>query len=363
VLLFAWITYLILALTCLFVYILPGLHPTSSSPRRPPEKTYPLVIQHPVSSDFLLTTHQQLQQFRAQLPLLKQQGVNTQSYEMRIQTYFVALRHTLSQESAQQLSYNLATDLENTQTVVMSNEARTLLKRYHEEATTWGKQHAYVDPYDGRSYALDTAYLPNGAGLDQALSLAHTLSAYTDLVRNTQEALFQLHLLEKDYQDHTSYDHVHATDLQLLQRYHLQRGQAIVVSLVEQVMRVYQDGRLQRALYVTTGRQELPTPPGIWPVLQRRSPITFEAAASANSPYWFPNTPIQYALLYRFGGFFIHDASWRGSLGPGTQFPHQDPSGNTPYNENGSHGCINVSPNGMAWLYQHTDLNAVVAIY
>ena len=128
-------------------------------------------------------------------------------------------------------------------------------------------------------------------------------------------------------------------------------------------MRVYQNGKLVRSFTVTTGRQELPSIPGVWSVLERKSPIIFQSGEPRNSPYWFPDTPIHYAMLYHLGGYFVHDAPWREAFGPGTQFPHQDPIGTSAYNFDGSHGCINLSESDAGWVYTHTNWNTAIVIY
>ena len=126
--------------------------------------------------------------------------------------------------------------------------------------------------------------------------------------------------------DHTPYNVMHETDMEMIQHYQLQ-GQIVVISLVEQAMRVYQNGQLVRAFSITTGRPELPSMPGIWQELYRSSPATLVSAFPNNSPYWFPKTRVNYAILYQTGGHLIVDSSWRGTYGPGTQFPHRDATG------------------------------------
>ncbi len=170
-------------------------------------------------------------------------------------------------------------------------------------------------------------------------------------------------MFEADDNDHTPYNQVHQTDLQMLNHYTLQKRMVLMISLVEQAMRVYQNGKLLRSFLVTTGRAELPSLPGVWAVLDRKSPIIFQSGDPKGSPYWFPDTPITYAILYHYGGYYVHDAWWRKSFGPGTQFPHQDAGGNTSYNFDGSHGCINLTESDAAWVYQHTDWNTLIVIF
>jgi lipoprotein-anchoring transpeptidase ErfK/SrfK len=171
-------------------------------------------------------------------------------------------------------------------------------------------------------------------------------------------------MLEQDYSDKTPYNQVHATDRQMMQHYpSLQHGMVLMVSQVEQAMRVYRDGKLIRAFYVTTGRVERPALPGVWTVQDRKSPDQFKSTDPPGSPYWYPPTPIQYAILYHWGGFFVHDAWWRVNFGPGTQFPHYDVGGDESFAGNGSHGCVNMQSNDAAWVYANTDWNTQIAMY
>jgi lipoprotein-anchoring transpeptidase ErfK/SrfK len=148
----------------------------------------------------------------------------------------------------------------------------------------------------------------------------------------------------------------------LIKHYQL-TGQIIIVSLAGQAMRLYQDGKLVRAFLVTSGRPERPSLPGLWSIQGRLSPTIFKSSDPRNSPYWYPDTPIHYAMLYHDGGYFIHDSWWRDDYGPGTQFPHADSSGDQQFAGNGSHGCINLQEGQAAWLYNHTDWNTTVVVY
>jgi len=212
---------------------------------------------------------------------------------------------------------------------------------------------------------LDAGYMSQGIGsdLDAALSYAQTPADLQNVVDEAQNALFNLHMMEQDYSDKTPYNQVHATDLQMLAHYNLQNQQVLMISLVEQAMRVYQNGKLVNAFQVTTGRNELPSLPGVWPTLDRLSPTTFISPDPPGSPYWYPNTPINYAILYHTGGYFVHDAWWRVNFGPGTQFPHYDTGGDESFAGDGSHGCINMQEDQAAWVYSHTNWNTIIVIY
>lgn len=244
-------------------------------------------------------------------------------------------------------------------------KAHYLVAQYQQELASWSKAHLYHDNEDGHDYSLVSGYMQQGIGsiLNNDLAHASSLSDEEAVIAEAQNALFNLRALEADYGDRTPFDQVHATDLKLLENYHLQDKQVLMVSLVEQAMRIYQHGKLQRSYQVTTGRQELPSLPGVWSVLDRKSPVTFTSGEPRNSPYWFPDTPISYAILYHYGGYYVHDAPWRADFGPGTQFPHQDSGGTTRYNFDGSHGCINLPESATAWVYNNTDWNTIIVIY
>ena len=78
-----------------------------------------------------------------------------------------------------------------------------------------------------------------------------------------------LRALLDNLNDSTGPGTAHQTDLQLMQQYGILSGRVIVVSLREQVSRVYQNGKLVYWSYVTTGRPEAPTPPGLHYVIDK----------------------------------------------------------------------------------------------
>ncbi|HWE61170.1 MAG TPA: L,D-transpeptidase [Chloroflexota bacterium] len=121
----------------------------------------------------------------------------------------------------------------------------------------------------------------------------------------------------------------------------------IVVSTESQTMRAYDHGVLIHEDYVTTGRPELPTPHGIFQVLARYSPYEFISPWPMGSPYYYPPSPVHFAMLFRDGGYFLHDAPWRSVYGPGTNLPHSSDPGEPL----GTHGCVNFPYADMVWLW------------
>ena len=306
-----------------------------------------------------------LNELQTQIIQLKTYGLSVSVYQKRLIADQLALGQAKTVFDDLVFLKQVDADIASMHDELVQGEARYLVKQFDQEVNSWAKAHPYYDSYDGHTYALDSGYMQAGigAGLDSDLAGATTTADYETMVAEAQNALFNLHMLEADYNDHTPYNQVHQTDLAMLNHYKLQNRTVLLVSLVEQSMRVYQNGKLLRAFSVTTGRAELPSLPGVWGVLERKSPMTFVAADPKGSPYWFPPTPIKYAIMYHYGGYFVHDAWWRASFGPGTQFPHHDAGGNTAYNFDGSHGCVNLTESAAAWVYQHTDWNTLIVIY
>ncbi|MGI9060983.1 MAG: L,D-transpeptidase family protein [Ktedonobacteraceae bacterium] len=306
-----------------------------------------------------------LNEFETQIRQLKTYGVNVSDYQARLNADQVAVEQAKTVFDDLVFLKQIDADMASMHGVLVQGEARYLVQQYHQQVNAWAKAHPYYDSFDGHSYALDSGYMQQGiaAGIDSDLASAGSTADFTAMVDEAQNALFNLRMFETDYNDHTPYNQVHQTDLQMLNHYKLQKRTVLMISLVEQAMRIYQNGKLLRSFSATTGRAERPSPPGVWAVLDRKSPIIFQSGDPKGSPYWFPDTPINYAILYHYGGDYVHDAWWRESFGPGTQFPHQDAGGDTSYNFDGSHGCVNLSESDAAWVYQHTDWNTLIVIY
>lgn len=247
----------------------------------------------------------------------------------------------------------------------LRDQARQLLSQFHHEVTTWGQAHQYQDAYNGKSYEQDYAYGQHGLGalLDQMIAQAKGNDDYRQVIDQIQNGLANFHALESNANDQTSWNQVHSSDSSLLHHYNLTSGTVVVVSLLEQSMRVYQNGQLVKAFQVVTGRYELPSLPGSWQVSLRLSPTKLLSSYPKSSPYWFSPTSVQYALRYHTGGYLIYDSWWRTVYGVGSNFPHRpDPDGNNSSND-GTEGGISLSNNSMAWLYTNTQMKTPVVIY
>jgi len=132
----------------------------------------------------------------------------------------------------------------------------------------------------------------------------------------------------------------------------------IVVSLSQQRLVAYQGDQVFLDTLVTTGGPELPTPVGTFHILEKRSPFTFKSPWPKGSPFWYPDSPTTYAMLFEDSGYFIHDAPWRSWYGPGSNATAGTPGGNG----TGTHGCVNVPFAAQAKLWGWTDVGTPVIV-
>ena len=305
-----------------------------------------------------------LSEFKAQITLLKTYGMDSSTYQKLYNADQTQMNKARTIQDFLAFSARIDTDMASMHNDLVQGASTYLIGALDREANAWGQAHLYHNKTDGRNYILDAGYTLNGIGywLNRELGWTYTPQDFQSVVDEENDQFFNLHMLEADYSDKTPYNQPHATDFLMMKHYNVS-GQIIVVSMVEQAMRVYQNGKLVKAFYVTTGRVERPSLPGHWTVQDRKSPTEFKSSDPPGSPYYYPPTPIQYGILYHWGGFFFHDAWWRQTFGPGTQFPHTDAGGTDFSNFNGSHGCINMHTADAAWLYANTDWNTQILNY
>ena len=137
-------------------------------------------------------------------------------------------------------------------------------------------------------------------------------------------------------------------------------GELILVSLAQQWLWAYQNGTLLYDTPVTTGMPELPTPDGTYQVEWKETNVTFYSPWPPGSPYYYSPEHINYAMYFADDGYYIHDAPWRPTFGPGTNYPHTDSDGQV---RTGSHGCVEVPTPAGAWLYNWAWDGATIVIY
>jgi hypothetical protein len=208
--------------------------------------------------------------------------------------------------------------------------------------------------------AYEYASYWDGVGIpERDLASAYDVSSFAQVDGEIEIMTTNLRAMLDNLSDPTGPDKPHATDLQLMQQYGIISGRVIIVSLREQTSRIYQNGKLVYWSYVTTGRPEKPSPPGLHYVIDKEYHTEFVSGDPPGSPLWYAPTPINYGLRYADGGYFLHDAWWRYKFGPGSNLPHWDPLA---FN-GGSHGCVNYPETNMAWVYTFAQVGDPVILY
>jgi lipoprotein-anchoring transpeptidase ErfK/SrfK len=307
-----------------------------------------------------------LNQFSASIEQMKQYQVDTTVYQKQLDNDRTALASASSINDYLKVSAQIDNDMQAASIPMLKGQATYLLKNYYQEVNTWGATHQYDDKFDGQSYILDYEYDQThgfGSDLDTALQNAQTADDYQGAIDQINTMMLHLKAMEADAGDSAAYQLPHKTDQQLIAHYKLSSSNVIVVSMVEQALRFYQNGKLIKAFQVTTGQYDKPTPPGLWQIFVRQSPTIFKSWEPKGSAFWYPDTNINYAMEYRNDGYYFHDSWWRLDYGLGTNFPHVDSGGDQAFAGSGSHGCINMSKSLAAWLYQNTTYGTPAIIY
>jgi lipoprotein-anchoring transpeptidase ErfK/SrfK len=308
----------------------------------------------------------QLQTYQQWIALMQQYHGDVATYQQQYNSDQQAL-HSASNDTAYKTAlHTLDMHIAAIQIPAMKTESNSLFQQLQQDAANFGSQHTYHDSYDNTTYPLGYEYGPNGAAsslwLKGELASAQTLADYQQAVEDLNMDLTNFQAMTANFNDKTPYNQVHQTDIQLMQHYQYMNSKVVVISLAEQVARIYDNGKLVNAFQVTTGQPDLPTPPGTWWVEGKKAPTEFKSTAPQSSPDWYPPTPINFAMQFHSNGYFLHDSWWRSEYGPGTNFPHLDPGG-TQYSIHGSHGCVNMSKDNAGWLYNFVQVYTHIVIY
>ncbi len=303
----------------------------------------------------------QLQTFQQWIGVLQQNGGNIASYQQQYATDQQALQSAKTDSQYNVALATLTAHVNAIQLPAMKTKAQYLQQKLSTQVAAWGKQHTYHDTYDNKDYPLNNSYGDAGIGgwVQSDLDSAKTMADYQQAIENLNMYLLNFQAMMTDAQDKTAFDQPHQTDMQLMKQYGRDSKRVIVVSLYEQAMRIYDNGKLVKAFETTTGRPERPSPPGSWWVEGKQTNITFHSSDPKSSPFWYADTHINFALPFHSGGYFIHDSWWRADYGFGTNFPHPDPSGE----DFGSHGCINLPTTQAQWVYNFVQLYTGVIVY
>ncbi|HEY0756266.1 MAG TPA: L,D-transpeptidase [Ktedonobacteraceae bacterium] len=306
-----------------------------------------------------------LSEFQDQLNQLKLYGMDTSAYVKLYNQDKAAMAKATTISDYLKISSKINSDVASMQPDLVQGESWYLITSLDKQAKAWGAAHLYHDKSDGHNYIPDSGYTMDGIGywLQRENGWSYSTADYQSVVADDVNEFYNFSLFQQDYADTTPYTQVHQTDLELMQHYpSLKSGSVIIVSMAQQSLHFFVNGKLVKTFLITTGRVERPTLPGVWTTQNRQAPTEFKSSDPPGSPFYYPPTPIHYAILYHWGGFFVHDSWWRYNYGPGTQYPHQDSSGLSSAS-NGSHGCVNVQEDQASWLYSHTDWSTQIVIY
>jgi hypothetical protein len=134
-------------------------------------------------------------------------------------------------------------------------------------------------------------------------------------------------------------------------------GKRIIVVLSQQTLYAYNGTHLDLKTYITSGNPALPTPTGTYTIMAKYHPYEMVSPWPVGSPYYYAPSWMQYAMLFRDGGYFLHDAPWRSVFGPGT-----NGAGQPGTNYGGTHGCVNVPPAAMTYLWNWSPMGTQVLV-
>ncbi len=114
-------------------------------------------------------------------------------------------------------------------------------------------------------------------------------------------------------------------------------GKAIIVSVGEQRIFAYENGRLVRSQLVSTGQQVTPTVLGDYNVY-----VKYVADDMAGPDYFLPQVPY---VMYFYRGYGIHGTYWHNSFGRPM-----------------SHGCVNLPVDEAQWFFNFAEVGTLVRV-
>ena len=122
-------------------------------------------------------------------------------------------------------------------------------------------------------------------------------------------------------------------------------GDFIVISLSDQKLWLVRNGRIISRIGIVSGKPVSPTVRGNFRVLSKEYSRILRGPGYASwVQYWMPF----------HGGYGIHDANWQ---------PYSAFSNSNYYRWGGSHGCVNVHPSKMGYIYSNSYVGMRVIVY
>jgi len=122
------------------------------------------------------------------------------------------------------------------------------------------------------------------------------------------------------------------------------------VSIKDQKIWIYKDGKLKVTTKVVTGRHDTQedTPKGVWYIMYKASPSVLKGSEVGNPNY---SIKVNYWAPFTNSGCGFHDAYWRTNWASDAYLHH------------GSGGCVNTPPSVMKAVYDNLEQNEPVIIY
>ena len=212
----------------------------------------------------------------------------------------------------------------------------------------------------GIPWQLTTGYSAAASVLTRQLKTAATEAELQPLAERARLLRAHADAMAANRRERRSKTGARAAEQALIDHHQLS-GKVVVVSLLEQVSRLYEDKELVASLPVVTGRPTLPTPPGLWRVQKKRAPFRFVSLSPPGDPDYYPPSDVKFAIEFR-KYFYLHDAPWRSVFGAGANLPHADET-SPGFSDVGTHGCINLSEADARKLYRWAELETPIIIY
>jgi lipoprotein-anchoring transpeptidase ErfK/SrfK len=308
----------------------------------------------------------ELKNFQDDIATAKKQGVDTGQFDSQYTADAAQAQALAAKPSIDGYSKLITTVRSQDQGLELpvlkaktNNDVATL-----QQLVNQGQALKTIDPANGIGYPNAYEYADPNTGVGDAtqrLPYAQTVDDYQAIDSEVLSMIANIQAMLTNLNDKTPSDQPHQTDKQLLGYYQIAPYRVVVVSLREQVARMYDNGNLVKMLKVTTGAPDLPSIPGMHCVLDKQTNTVFKSPDPPTSPHYYQPTPIHFAMYYSYYGYELHDAWWRSWFGKYSNLPHYDPSS---FN-GGSHGCINFNYyNGDSeWLYNWVSIGTPVIVY
>ena len=131
----------------------------------------------------------------------------------------------------------------------------------------------------------------------------------------------------------------------------------IIVNWTAQEAFAYEGSKQVMDTLVTTGIRGVSaygTDFGPMKVLHNDHPWKMHSPWPQGSPFWYPDTTVQWTVFFTWSGESFHDAYWEPDylLGPGSQYN----------SSTRSHGCVHVPYNLAQWMYGWADVGTPVDV-